>query len=212
MRNYFITFEGLDGAGKGTQIKNLIENIQNGKNNIFGNKYTNIWLTREPTKVTESGKEISEAIKKGVDGITASKLFVQDRIEHSKLIKDILNHSYVICDRYDISTLGYQMTQGIEFETLYNMHKYGEDFGTLIPDITIFLKISAKKAYERIISRGEDLESYEKIDFLEKLEMNYIAIIEDLKKRGRKLIEINAEQTPQEVSLDILKKLGEIQI
>lgn len=209
--NYFISFEGLDGAGKGTQLLELEKAIRDHSNHFFGNKYSNIWTTREPTKTTDAGKRISEAIKAGIDGESASRLFVEDRIQHCKRIKENLADSYVLCDRYDLSTLGYQMTQGIDLSKLIEMHKYNMADGCLVPDVTLFFDIPAEVAYKRILARGHPLESYEKLPFLQKLEENYNTVIKTLEESGRKITRINANQNIGNVTQELLERLSNLE-
>ena len=124
----FIAFEGLYGSGKDTQLHKIINYLKN------NDKYCNIWVTREPTKITESGNNISELLKGVVTKEDTIKYFIKDRKEHSNIIKDMLKHSHVLTSRYDFSTYAYQMAQGSTFDELYNAHNYNIDI--IIPDIT----------------------------------------------------------------------------
>ena len=54
-KNLFVVFEGLDGSGKDTQLFLFAKGIKEG-DFIFANKYSNIWITREPTKLNKHGK------------------------------------------------------------------------------------------------------------------------------------------------------------
>ena len=82
------------------------------------------------------------------------------------MIKDILKHSHVLISRYDLSTLSYQMTQGMSFDELYNMHKYGKEEGCIIPDITLIFDLPVKIAFERMAKRNSETEFFEKVEFL----------------------------------------------
>ena len=57
MKNVFFSFEGIDGSGKDTLIEYCVHLIKSDPE-IFGDKYSNIWVTREPTKITKAGKEL----------------------------------------------------------------------------------------------------------------------------------------------------------
>ncbi len=208
-KNLFIAFEGLDGCGKDTQLHKLVEIIKEDNNNFFGNKYSNIWVTREPTKITKSGNEISNAIReRDVSGDEATQLFVKDRIEHTKIIKDILKHSFVLTSRYDLSTLSYQMTQGIDFDYIYDLHKYGKIDGAIIPDITLVFDLPVDVAFTRMKKRESKEECFEKVEFQNKIKSNLNFCINELKKRdGRKIIIINANQSIENVTKEIIKNL-----
>ncbi len=211
VKKLFITFEGIDGCGKDTQLNQLVVEARKDNNYPFGNKYSTIWITREPTQLTDSGKEIGRRIREeDVSAEDATRLYVQDRVEHSRIIESMLHHSYVFTSRYDLSTLAYQMTQGMDFETLYSMHNYGEKNGTLIPDITLVFKLDEEEANKRISNRSEIKECFEKRDFQQKLTSSLNYCIDELRKRGRTILEINANQTPENVTKEMLDKISQV--
>lgn len=206
---FFITFEGIDGCGKDTQLHRLVEKIREDDNYPFGNKYDSVWITREPTNITDSGRLISKKLREdNFSKEEAVELYLQDRIEHSKIISNFLSFSHVCCSRYDLSTFAYQMTQGADFEELYLKHKFGQEDGSLIPDITIVFKIDEQTAYDRINKRGETKEFFEKRDFQKKLVENLNYCILELKKRNRNIIEISALNSIDEISKEMFEKIN----
>jgi len=208
-KTYFITFEGIDGSGKDTQLFELTKSIKNDDNYPFGNKYSNIWITRNPTKITKHGIEISNLIReKEVDGKTAARLYIKDRIEHTQIIKSILKHSHVLTSRYDVSTLTYQLAQGEDFDELYKMHNFEEDIGCIFPDLTIIFEIDAEISFKRINSRGEATECFEKLDFQKKLVEAQKYCVNKLKEKGRNIILVNANQTINKVREEMLEKIN----
>lgn len=211
-KNYFISFEGIDGSGKDTQLHKLSEILRD-DNEILGNKYCNIWITREPTKITKSGKLINELLKtNNLPKETAVKYFIEDRKEHSKIIKEIKKHSHVLVSRYDISTLLYQMTQGMDFETLWKEHKFEEENGCTTPDLSIIFDIDTKTAVERINKRNNEKEFFETLEFQKKLRENLFICIEKIKKINpeRKIIIINANQSIEEVTNEMKIKVNKV--
>lgn len=210
-KNLFISFEGIDGSGKETQIFNLFKEIKSDNSNFLGNKYSNIWLTREPTNITLSGKKIASLIReKQVSGKEASRLYVKDRIEHTKIIKEILKHSLVLISRYDISTLVYQSVQLENLEDLYKMHKFDKEDGCIFPDVTIVFDLPAKIAFERLNKRDEEKECFEKLDFLEKARDKTFEVVDFLRKKGRKIIIVDASKSINEVYGEMIFKLKEL--
>lgn len=210
-KTLFIAFEGLDGSGKDTQLNLLIDEIKSSKNKLFGDKYSNIWITRQPTKMTPSGIAISEKIKsESVSKEEATQGFVQDRIEHSQIIREQLQHSFVLTSRSDFSTLCYQSAQGMDVDELYELHQYGDETGTLIPDITLVFKIPAEVGLSRIQEGRQEVakECFEELEFLKKCSNQEEFLIPYLKnKDGRIIIEINANQSIEEVKNEMVSKL-----
>ncbi|MEK7143750.1 MAG: hypothetical protein AAB820_00250, partial [Patescibacteria group bacterium] len=112
----FIVLDGIDGCGKGTQVKLLA-------NHLFdGDKKNHIFLTREPYN-SEYYAKIRQFLKEGINpkdnAEVLTELFVKDRKVHAELIGNFLSRGiHVICDRYKYVTLVYQKIQGISFEEL----------------------------------------------------------------------------------------------
>lgn len=208
-KNLFISFEGIDGCGKDTQLYNLLSEIKEDGNKLFGDKYSNVWVTREPTKITESGLKIANLMREGdVSKEDTTKYFISDRIEHSRIIEDVIKHSFVLVSRYDLSTLSYQMSQGMDFEELYNLHKFGLDDGCIIPDVTIVFDVPVSVAMDRIGSRDSPAECFEKEDFLLKVRENLMFCIEELRKKdGRKIIVVDGSESIEEVKEEMVEKL-----
>lgn len=210
----FITFEGIDGSGKGTQLYNLIHHIKCDKNGFIGNKYTPIWITREPTHLTESGRSISKKIREeNVNGKIASKLFIDDRIEHTQkfIIPRLKEGNIVLCDRYDISTYAYQTTQGVDFDLLYDLHKYDQE-GAIVPDITIVLMVNPEIAFDRVHQRNGIMECFEEINFQKRLHDQQKAVLIEISKRqpNRKFIVVDGRRDIEFVTSEIIRKISEL--
>lgn len=211
-KNMFISFEGLDGAGKGEQIIRLLALIKDDTNGFLGDKYTSVWLTREPTKLTLSGRQISKGIRKGdISGEEASEMFIKDRIEHTQkyILPSLRGGSFVLVDRYDISTYAYQMAQGMDFDFIYNAHNYNGCEGAIVPDITIVLDVPVSVAMDRICKRKSVIEQFEVDTFQEKVFIKQEEAIARLmeKQPKRLIVRINANQTIENVTAEIVNKL-----
>ena len=141
----FITFEGPDGSGKTTiikQVKTLLEN-----------KDYDISYYREPggTKISEKIRSIIiDNDNSMMDAKTEALLFASSRAQlvAEKIIPDLKAGKIVICDRFVMSSLLYQglgRSLGIDNVKLIN------DFATggLKPDLTLFFNIDYKTALER---------------------------------------------------------------
>lgn len=206
-RYKFITVEGIDGAGKDTQLYRLAEMIRE-DDGIYGDKYHNVWITREPTQHSEPGKKICELLKtKNISKEEATEFFVSDRKQHSRTIENILEHSDVLLSRYDLSTLTYQYAQGMPLDELYDMHSYGKENGTLIPDITLFFDLPAEEAAKRMSGR-KSKEYFERLDFQRDVREKSYEVMDYLKRRdGRNIVVINADQPQDAVTEEMYKKI-----
>ena len=130
MRGAFIAFEGCEGSGKSTQIRLLSQYLQ--ENNI-----PHI-VTREP-----GGGDISEEIRKTL-------LYAAARVQHLKdTVEPALSRGeFVLCDRYIFSSFAYQgYGRGLSVDFLEKINEYA--LQKAMPDITLFLNISPKCAFER---------------------------------------------------------------
>jgi len=209
-RYFFITFEGIDGSGKSTQMYKLLEYIRNNDDYPFGNKYSNIWLTREPTDITKYGRKIIKLIKsEKLTKEEAFEFYIKDRIEHSRLIKKYLNKSYVVCSRFDISTFAYQHVQGYSYEDIYNAHGFDKGMSQ-VPDLTIIVDIDPEMAFERCNSRGEDSGFFEKKEFLIQAAKAQLDAVKWWQKYHpeRKFVIVNGNLSIEEVTKDMLEKIA----
>lgn len=132
----FITFEGVEGAGKTTQAKALVEWLNNsGTKAIF---------TREP-----GGTELAEKIRdltldgKGIDDpFTEFLLITAARHDHvERVIKPALRNGYVVvCDRFFDSSVVYQgVLKGMDIEMMHKIHR--TIFSDFKPNMTFLLDI-----------------------------------------------------------------------
>jgi dTMP kinase len=162
MKGKFITFEGCEGSGKSTQLKLLGEKLDELKVDYI--------MTREP-----GGSEIAEKIREIIlDGKNTAMcdecealLYAAARIQHLKeKVQPALDAGkLVICDRYVDSSLAYQgIARGLGEEFVEKINDYA--LKNFTPDVTIFLNISPKAAFER--KHGAD-----KNDRMEQLGLNF---------------------------------------
>lgn len=197
LKGRFIVFEGIDGCGKGTQLKLAASYV------FDKNKDYDTYQTREPTR---DFKEIRQRLAQGQDakkdGEWYAQMFVADRKNHLEkyIIPALNNRTHVLCDRFKHSTLAYQHTQQVPFNKLIEMHQ-----GLLVPDLTIIFDCPAQIAFER---RKEDgaTEVFDKdLTFQEKLRQNYLKLKEELKNEN--IIIIDATKSKQEIFEEVKKEI-----
>lgn len=162
-----IVVEGIDGAGKTTFSRALYEELKK-----IG---VECLISSEPTS-GPFGEKIREILRKGEVNLQELKsLFLKDRIWHvENIIIPALEESKVlILDRYYLSTLAYQTSQGLSFKQLL----IENETIAPTPDLVFYLDISLETAFERIKACREKLSFFEKRDFLKKVKENYERIL-----------------------------------
>ena len=163
----FITFEGIEGVGKSTQI-NLIEEW-------IKSKGLSVKLLREPGS-TEFGEIIRELLlskKSNINEYTELLLMFSAR---SEMIKTHLLNSqedFILCDRYFHASIAYQgYGRNISLDFIDNLI-----FGTNcpIPNLTIIYDLDVKKGFQRKSKDDDNIDRIESsgIDFFERVRKGY---------------------------------------
>ena len=206
----FIVLEGIDGAGTTSQVMRLA-------NYLFDKDKANVpILTREPTLLTEHGKEIRRRLKGNLlpgeevihDGDYWANLYVTDRQWHSEnvIVPNVNQGLIVISDRHKLSTLAYQSAQGADMEKLIEMHK-----GLYKPDLTLFLDVSIDQAFNRMGNRNDEIEYFEKKDFLTKVVEQYHHAISLVGKEQNTVIidgNLGIDDVQEKIKEIVYKKLS----
>jgi dTMP kinase len=197
MRPKFITFEGIEGSGKSTQVKKL--------HAFFLEKNIDAILTREPGG-TFAGEKIREIlIDEKIEKLEAkTELFLNfaARLEHvEKLIKPSLAQGKtVISDRFFDSTFAYQGNAfGLDETLIEDVKKMAiSDFA---PDITFLIDVPVEAAFARIQTRADN-NRYEKLgfDFHQKVRDGFL----QLAKKNPRIKVIDGTKNQQEVFAEII--------
>ena len=191
-----ITFEGIDGSGKSTQIQLLEAEFEK-----LGISYKTF---REP-----GGTKLSEKIrtilldKENIElySNAESLLFAAARAQlTAEQIKPaITKGEFVICDRFTDSTIAYQgYGRGLNINNLELINTIATD--GLIPDITFILDIDPQKATERLKTVNPDRMEAAGIDFFKIIRQGYCQIREQNQSR---CIVINGEKPQKDISKEI---------
>lgn len=194
-----ISFEGIDGCGKSTQI-DLLKNYLERKNLSYS-------VFREP-----GGTEISEKIRSlllhdshEMDSVTELLLFSAAR---SQLIidkvKPLLDENViVILDRFYDSTTAYQ-GYGRRPEYLNSIHMLNRlaSHGT-VPDITFYLKITPELAQERTAAFSKDRMESAGVEFFRSVSIGY----DELAKSEKRFISIDASKKIETIHDEIINYL-----
>jgi|TARA_X000000950_G_scaffold179866_1_gene218126 dTMP kinase len=197
----FISFEGIEGSGKSTQIDLLESHLKK-----LGHKVAKL---REPggTLMGEKIREIflQDTLEK-VDPITEAFLLYASR-KHldQNFLREKINQGYiVIADRYSDATVAYQcFGKGLDKNFIDLMHK-GSDL--LTPDLTFYLDITAEMSRERISDREMDRMESESIEFFDKVRQGYLKIASENPER---VICMDANKSIGELKDEIVTKTKE---
>ena len=203
----FIVFEGIDGAGKTTQINLLADKLRTAGLDPY--------ITAEPTGM-ETGKAIRRVLSGAIPKTPTqgAAMFVQDRIDHNvdpeQGIEVLLAQSKaIICDRYYYSSLAYQGSL-TDFDWVMACNCDCPEIRR--PDLCIFLDLSPEESMKRITRDRTQTEIYEKADTLTKVRARYMDVFDRLAAKGDKIEIIDAsgtiEQTAQAINQAVYKHFG----
>ncbi|MEF1299368.1 dTMP kinase, partial [Vibrio parahaemolyticus] len=200
----FIVVEGLEGAGKSTAIKTVLDTLkQAGIENIVN--------TREPggTPLAEKMRALVKEEHEGEElkDMTELLLLYAARVQLvENVIKPALaNGQWVVGDRHDLSSQAYQ-GGGRQIDASLMKNLRDTTLGDFKPAFTLYMDIDPRIGLERARGRGE-LDRIEKMDisFFERTRERYLEIA----NADPSIVVINAEQSIEEVSRDIQDALNE---
>ncbi len=190
----YIAIEGIDTAGKSTQIEAL------------SNVYSDAVITKEPG-ATDIGKEIREMV---LSARAQSKkaeflLFLADRAEHIKeVIEPNINKKMIISDRSAVSGVAYALTQGeIKSDDLVSLNNFATN--GVYPDKVFLLRLTKEELEFRL--------SQKELDGIELRGSEYLlaiqdAIIEATKLLKLELVMIDATKSREEITQEILNNIN----
>jgi dTMP kinase len=162
-----IAFEGIDGAGKTTQVAKLVTRLTE-----IG---FDVERSYEPTDLNH-GELIHEYIKEGriLPPEQETKLFIEDRKQHvSQIITPYLNEKkIVVLDRYFFANAAYQGIPSIPYQIILEENrKFAPE-----PDIVFLLDIAVEESLNRITNRKIQTNHYEKLENLKRVRDKYLEI------------------------------------
>lgn len=200
MTGKFITFEGIDGVGKTTQIKLAAQRLTE-----LGQK---VVITREPggTAIAERVRNIVLDPTLQLSVRTEALLFMASRSEHvEQIIKPaLIAGKTVLCDRFCDSTFVYQgLTQGLKVEDLTDLKALNlQATGGILPDLTIVLDADPQQLLQRRNERGvADRFENKGLAFQENLRQGFLTLAAAEPKRIKI---VNALGSVEEVGEKIL--------
>ncbi len=153
MKPLFIVIEGIDGAGKTTQVQMLARSMER-----LGQKTL---ITCEPSKLPVGGhiRDILEhRVNNNVSAERVALLFAADRLEHleSEIIPALESGVFVISDRYTLSSVAYQGILTGSIDWVREINRFAR-----IPDLLFYIDLTPEEAAKRRKARWGTADLYE---------------------------------------------------
>jgi dTMP kinase len=197
----FITFEGIDGCGKSTQLQLLAARLREAKYSVC--------TTREP-----GGTELAEQIRgyllhssQPLDQRTELLLFGAARAQHvAQVIRPALERGeFVLCDRFGDSSVAYQAGGlGLDRDFIARMNAFATD--GLQPEITFLVDLDSASAQRRRAGEVEDRIETRGLEFQARVRAEYLRLAAENPQR---IVTIDGTQSRDELHEKICEILRE---
>ncbi|MGP4063111.1 dTMP kinase [Halobacillus sp. H74] len=203
MKGLFVTFEGGEGAGKSTMLRELGEELR-------AEGYP-VLETREPggIRIAEKIREvILDPSHMEMDGRTEALLYAAARRQHlvEKVVPALEEGKIVLCDRFIDSSLAYQgVARGLGLDEVHQINDFAIE--NCMPDLTLLFNIKPEDGLARITAnkgREQNRLDLEHIGFHEKVYEAYQKLASQYSERIRI---IEAGQSFENVKKDALQVL-----
>ena len=194
MIGVLVNLEGIDGCGKSTQSKLLLEKLEGEGEKVI--------ILKEPTK-RPHGQKLWDVLhgKRKATNEEILELFVLDRIQHveEKIQPALDDGTVILMDRYYYSSMAYQVAGGIDVEEIRKKHVFAPK-----PDVVLIFDLPVSVALERVKGHS-DADEFEKEEHLEKVRVAYLDLENDPLVRI-----VDATRTPEGIFGDVWKLVSEV--
>ena len=197
----FISFEGIDGAGKSTHISGLADAFQ-----AAGRHVT---LTREPGGTPLAEKLRAIVLNDAMDSLTESLLIFAARRDHLTrvILPALARGDVVLCDRFTDATFAYQGGgRGFELGVLKTLEQWVQaaDGQTLLqPALTVWFDLNPVEAAQRLAgARVPDKFEAQPVEFFRRVAQGYA---DRHQAEPGRFARIDASQTREMVWQDVLQ-------
>lgn len=202
MRGVLITFEGVEGSGKSTQMRRLERWLR-------GEDYRTE-ITREPdgTALGAAVRRLFERPGVKPQALAEMFLFMAARQQHviERIRPWLRAGRIVLCDRYTDATVAYQgYGRGVEPALIREMNVHAT--GGVFPDLTLLFDLDPALGFRRIGGRRLDHFEREKLAFHRRVRRGYLEIMRADPKRVRR---IDAAGAPGVVERQVRAIVGEL--
>ena len=194
MIGVLVNLEGIDGCGKSTQSKLLLEKLEGEGEKVI--------ILKEPTK-RPHGQKLWDVLhgKRKASNEEILELFVLDRKQHveEKIQPALDDGTVVLMDRYYYSSMAYQVAGGIDVEEIREKHAFAPK-----PDVVLIFDLPVSVALERVKGHS-DADEFEKEEHLEKVREAYLDLENDPLVRI-----VDATGTPEEIFGNVWRLVSEV--
>ena len=177
MRGVLITFEGVEGSGKSTQMLRLAR--------WLSDQGYPVEQTREPDG-TPFGAAVRRLFERDVTPLTQALLFLAARHQHvvERIRPWLRARRVVLCDRYTDATLAYQgYAGGTDPATIRELNVQAT--GGVLPDLTLLFDLDPAEGFRRIGRRRRDHFERQALAFHRRVRRGYLEIQRAEPKRVR---------------------------
>jgi len=186
-KGFFICIEGLDGCGKTTQARLLVERLRQNYKAVY---------TAEPShgKIGRFIRQYCLLGKKRLSSVVEALLFAADRFEHleREVLPALKRGKLVVSDRYVYSSLAYQGGGGTDLEWIEKINEHA-----MRPHLAIFIDVDPEIVLKRLKREKSVMESLETQQKVREVYMKFV-------EKGE-LVKIDGNKPKREVANEILK-------
>ena len=203
MAGVFITFEGIDGCGKSTQLRLLSSELR-----VRG---LDVLTTREPGGTT-LGQKLRAAlldVQGQVDPLAELLVFAADRAQHVRTVlrPALAENKIVMSDRYADATVAYQGSgRGFKPELISEIVQLATE--GLTPDLTLLFNLSvsesAVRTRRRVAAKNTDRLDSENVEFHERVRQAYLEIAQSDPQRVQLIDARGSAQETHALVMDLV--------
>jgi dTMP kinase len=202
MSGLFVTFEGIDGCGKSTQVDAARRGLEE--------KGIACMMTREPGGAPISEKVRGILLSPGNDEMCNAcevLLYLAARAQHvhEKITPALAGGGVVLCDRFMDATFAYQSYgRGVPLEQLFTMNDFAT--GGVVPSLSFVFDIDVETAFSRLKKTKKMPDRLERSgrEFYEKVRSGYLALASLYPQR---IVVLNGTATVDELSRTVLESI-----
>ena len=195
----FISFEGIDGAGKSSHIQTLVDWLQQ--------RQLTVTSTREPGGTPLAEQLRGLLLQQPMDTLTEALLMFAARRDHLQQVIEpaLARGEVVLCDRFTDATFAYQGGgRGFDLDILQTLERWVQarpDASLRQPDLTLWFDLDPRIAAERL-SRARAADRFEAlpVSFFERVRAGYA---ERQQRDPARFAQINADQPPAAVWAEV---------